>query len=160
MISGTGCVVRKRAIIEAGLWDESLLLEDWDMWIRLAIKYDIDKIDMPLYYYRKHARGISANAEFMYKARKQVIDKYRDINENPKQADRNNLETYLASKVNGKTSLSAIGQVLKHFKPQIFYLKLLLKSLLPASVKQKYFVRSLQKQKSKNIANTPSDILQ
>lgn len=153
IISATGCVIRKQAIVASGLWDENLLLEDWDMWIRLAMKYDIDKIDIPLYYYRKHVGSISANAEFMYNARKQVGDKYQDINENPKQTERNNWETYIAMRAHGKPSLSVAWKILINFKPNMFYLKLLIKSLLPASLKQKYFARSLRKKYSKDITN-------
>lgn len=150
IISVQGCIIRREAIIKCGGWDENLLLEDWDMWIRLSIKYDIEKIEDYLFFYRKHAGAISSNADFMYKAREQVCDKYKELNKDLKQAELNNWKTYVGDKVKGPVSLKITWQILKRYKPNRWYGKLLLKSLIPFSIKNKYFIRTIKRRNAKN----------
>ncbi|MEO9020507.1 MAG: glycosyltransferase [Ginsengibacter sp.] len=149
-ILGTGCVIRREAILSAGLWDEDLLIEDWDMWIRISMNSTIETVDAFLFYYRKHAAAISENAEFMYKAKKHVLDKYKEINNNCDQSDRNIWETNISQIVRGYSSIGLTLQIFKRAKPNVFYVKLILKSLIPFFLKRKYFIRSLKKKYAKN----------
>ena len=128
-----------------GGWDETLKVEDGDMWMRIAQKYDIIKIDEPLVYYRQHAHGISKNYEFMYEGKMQIYNKFKQINDDPKQTQRNYWETYMAAKVMHETSLKLFFEVLSKFHFNVLYLKLLLKTLLPVSWKQDGYKKSLIK---------------
>jgi hypothetical protein len=53
------------------------------------------------------------------------------------------------SKVRGAAPLRLTWQVIRKFKPNRFYSVLLLKSLIPASLKKRYFMRSLVKRNAK-----------
>ncbi|WP_065080045.1 glycosyltransferase family 2 protein, partial [Clostridium coskatii] len=64
---------------KVGLFDESLLIEDWDMNLRLINKdIKLGYVSKPLYYYRKHSKNISSNInsyKFMLKGCLQIIRK-------------------------------------------------------------------------------------
>lgn len=65
----SSAMIRKVCFERLGGFDESLYgLGDWDMWLRLALEYDIAFIDEPLTHYRVH----SANAS--YQNQKMLID--------------------------------------------------------------------------------------
>lgn len=46
-INAVGYVIRKSVLDEVGAFDEHSLLEDWDLWIRIAEKYPIGFLDKP-----------------------------------------------------------------------------------------------------------------
>lgn len=144
-LSGIGCIIRTDVIIEAGGWDESLLIDDYDMWIRIAMKYEIKILEEPLFFYRKHVNSISKNADFMYKGKMQLFHKYMHINHNKEITLKNINENYLSNKVMTSSSLSLAWKILKNLRPNKFYAKLLIKSLLPVALKRNYFLRSLKK---------------
>ena len=50
-ISSAGCMIQRRTLETVGLFDENSLLEDWDMWIRIAEKFPIGFIDKELAFY-------------------------------------------------------------------------------------------------------------
>lgn len=129
-----------------------VLIDDGDLWVKIVLKYEIIGIDKPLFFYRQHVDGISKDPEFMYKGKMEWFQKYRHLNRNQEISLRNITENYLSNKVMSDTSFSTFWKVLKNFRFNKFYCKLLLKSLLPVSWKQFYFIRSLKK---KNQHTTP-----
>lgn len=55
-------VVRKRCLEEVGVFDEGgnfVPAEDYDLWLRIAARYQIDYINKPLIKYRDHSTNIS-----------------------------------------------------------------------------------------------------
>jgi len=55
-------VVRRRCLDDVGLFDESgrfSVGEDYDLWLRIATRYEIDYINKPLIKYRDHSTNIS-----------------------------------------------------------------------------------------------------
>lgn len=70
---------RKCVIDKVGLFDESLLIEDWDMNLRLINKnVKLGYISQPLYYYRIHGNNTSnniSNYKFMLEGCLQIINK-------------------------------------------------------------------------------------
>lgn len=70
--------IRKNVFETVGGYDESLLIEDWDMWLRIAEKYQVGYVDEYLAYYRRHDTNISKQAFKMYEAEKKILDKYQD----------------------------------------------------------------------------------
>ncbi|HJE03286.1 MAG TPA: glycosyltransferase [Aliarcobacter thereius] len=70
--------MKKEAFDTVGGYDENLWIEDWDMWLRIAQKYQVGYIDEYLAYYRKHDTNISSQSLKMYKAEKQILEKYKD----------------------------------------------------------------------------------
>ena len=143
-ISGIGALIKRSAIESVGLWDTSIPIEDWDMWIRIAMKYEIETIDKPLFYYRKHAKAISNNYGFMYSAKLKVSEKFRSINPLIDQTQLNCWDTYLAAKVMQNPAFTSTFKVLKNFRFNKLYMILFLKSMIPLSLRKKYYVRSLR----------------
>lgn len=70
--------MRKEVFETVGEYDESLWIEDWDMWLRISQKYQVGYIDEYLAYYRRHDTNISSQSLKMYKAEKQILEKYKD----------------------------------------------------------------------------------
>ena len=54
-----GIFLNKKIFETVGSFDENLKIEDYDMWLRVAMKYEIDFIDKPLVYYRRHSNNFS-----------------------------------------------------------------------------------------------------
>jgi alpha-1,3-rhamnosyltransferase len=70
-------MTKKRILIDVGLFDEELYIEDWDMWLIISEKFQIGFLDEYLAYYRNHNTNISSNALKMYEAKQIIIYKWR-----------------------------------------------------------------------------------
>lgn len=68
--------IKKEVFDTTGHFDENLLIEDWDMWLRIAEKYKIGYIDEYLACYREHELNISKQTFKMYQAQKYIIEKW------------------------------------------------------------------------------------
>jgi hypothetical protein len=55
----SGCLYRRSAIDAVGGWDPNLMFEDWDLFLRLAERYEVAAVDEPLVVYRVHAGSMS-----------------------------------------------------------------------------------------------------
>jgi hypothetical protein len=73
------CLYPRSVLETVGLWDESLLIEDLDMFIRISEHYDIDYIDEPLVFYRRIGTSAGNNIAFMIKGWLQYYEKYKNI---------------------------------------------------------------------------------
>ena len=60
-----------------GLFDTALLIEDLDMWLRIADKYPIGFINQVTAYYRQHGTNTSSRLVAMAEARFQILDKWK-----------------------------------------------------------------------------------
>lgn len=60
--SGSNLLIRRQVLAEIGKFDESLFaVEDWDMWLRLAARYDFICVPSPQILYRLSNNSMSAN---------------------------------------------------------------------------------------------------
>lgn len=59
-IAAPSVMMRTKALFETGPYDESLLIEDFDRWLRINKKYWIAYIPEKLVYYRQHNTNVSA----------------------------------------------------------------------------------------------------
>jgi len=75
-INTIGIVIKKEALDVVGKFDELSPLEDWDMWLRIAEKYELGFYDKRLVYYGKQSSNISENKEFMAKGYEYIFSKY------------------------------------------------------------------------------------
>lgn len=81
-INSIGLIIKKEAINNVGLFDENSPLEDWDMWIRIAEKYEIGFFNKPLVYYGKNTgSNISENKNYMNKGLDYSFKKYSHYQE-------------------------------------------------------------------------------
>jgi len=69
-------MVRKKVFDETGGFDEKLVYEDLDMWLRIARKYPLGYIDSPLARYRIHDSNISNDTLLMMKGLLQTLKKH------------------------------------------------------------------------------------
>jgi glycosyltransferase involved in cell wall biosynthesis len=68
---------RKKCIDEVGLFDETMrATEDRDMWLRIALHYEVACIHKVLAYYRMSPTSMSTDPERMLRAQKQFIQKH------------------------------------------------------------------------------------
>lgn len=64
-------------LVEVGGYDENFNRQDgYDIWLAIAHKYNIKNINIPLFYYRKHANSLTRNESVLYKTRGEIIEKH------------------------------------------------------------------------------------
>lgn len=69
-------LVRRKCFDDVGVFDRTLRsVEDWDMWIRIATRYNFGVTREALVYYRQHTSNMSKNWRVMEQAFHQVIEK-------------------------------------------------------------------------------------
>ena len=71
-----GATIRREAVIEAGMWDPaSRHAEDYDLWMRIALRHPIAYHTRPLVNYRIREESLSANSIRMYSGQVYAYDK-------------------------------------------------------------------------------------
>jgi alpha-1,3-rhamnosyltransferase len=77
-IFSVSTMIRKDVFDIVGLYDETLYIEDWDMWLRITnAGYKIGFINDYLAIYRKHDINSSRNFEKMELASEQILNKWK-----------------------------------------------------------------------------------
>ena len=72
-----GIMFKAAHLFEIGLYDEKFRYhEDKDLRFRFEQKYTIDRLDIPLYRYRRHSDNITNNSSAMSHHQKKLIDKH------------------------------------------------------------------------------------
>jgi len=75
-IATHSCLIRTEAVRNVGYFDTSLKsTEDWDLWIRLAVKSRFKYLDMPLAEYRDVASSSSKNLDTVFETSLTVMEK-------------------------------------------------------------------------------------
>ena len=75
-----GIMFRKDNLVAIGLYDEKfLMLEDADLRIRYLQKYNIYRIELPLYRYRMHESNLTKNKELADLYQNKLVEKHGDI---------------------------------------------------------------------------------
>lgn len=75
-VNTIGIIIKKEVFDTVGMFDEKSPLEDWDMWIRIAEKYEIGFYNKALVYYGKTGSNISDNENFMKEGYEYIFKKY------------------------------------------------------------------------------------
>lgn len=82
-IGPSSALIRRKAVDCLGLFDESLRsVEDRDMWLRIAARFQCLLVESPCWWYRRHAQQMSRKAQRMFENYRRVLDKFFD--ENPR----------------------------------------------------------------------------
>jgi glycosyltransferase involved in cell wall biosynthesis len=72
-----GILFRKYQLIDIGMYDEEFRChEDQDLRIRFEKKYEIKRLELPLYRYRRHEKNLTNNVESMEHHHKALIHKH------------------------------------------------------------------------------------
>lgn len=68
---------RKRCIDEVGMFDETMrATEDRDLWLRIALKYEVGLVRTVIAQYRSSPQSLTRNSELMLKAQLGFIEKH------------------------------------------------------------------------------------
>lgn len=71
-------IIKTDVIKRIGGYDEILLIEDWDMWLRIAVEGEIYFIKDVLAHYRIHGKNTSKNSRAMNRDRLIILKKYKE----------------------------------------------------------------------------------
>jgi len=74
-----GCCYRRTALEAVGCWDEQMLVEDRDLFVRLAQRFPLHIISERLVTYRRSSAAASANPAFMANAFRLFFAKHRSL---------------------------------------------------------------------------------
>ena len=72
-------LIRKQVLLEVGFFDEDLVYEDHDLWLRIAMNYPVGYIHQPLAFYRIHGANISNDTGFMIRGMFQTVKKHLNM---------------------------------------------------------------------------------
>lgn len=129
-ISTTGCMIKRNTLETVGNFDENSLIEDWDMWIRIAEKFPIGLVNKELAYYGvKEGNNITGDMEYMNKGFDYILKKYahcEGIEETKKFVDRINTYYYATN----QPSVKSLLLILRTYRFNLFYLKQTAKIIL------------------------------
>ncbi len=127
-INTIGIVIRKDALDAVGPFDENSPLEDWDMWLRLAEKFELGFLDKPLVYYGKQSANISANKEYMAAGYAYIFTKY-SMHPQIKLARKFYEMVDLYEKAKTETGLKRLQLLLHNFDWKVVHFKQLAKAM-------------------------------
>jgi len=125
--SGSNPLIRKQALDEVGCFEQSVTpAEDWDMWLRLAARYEFVTVEVPQIFYRISPNSASFNIVKMEAGSLKVIERvFAQAPESLQDLKRETLASrynYLTFKAlegnldrkNGLTAARFLIQALKH----------------------------------------------
>lgn len=122
-ISTTGCMIKRVTLETVGNFDEDSLIEDWDMWIRIAEKFPIGFVNKELAYYGvKEGNNITGDMEYMNRGFEYILKKYAHcdgIEEAKNFVNRINTYYYATNQPSVKTLLF----ILRNYRFNLFYFK-------------------------------------
>ena len=100
-ISAPSVMIRKSAYERVGLYDESIGIEDWDFFLRLAQKGSIGYLNAPTVMYRMLSDSLSHSAApqrriNMKKSELQILEKYKSFAQNAEIKLKNSLNDALS----------------------------------------------------------------
>ncbi len=101
-IAALSVLYKKSSLLECGLFDENIEVEDYDMLLRLAQKFEFKYIPKCLFLYRRHGLNYSENTQKMLEQIEVISRKYEELYsyKNYKLALRNRDFTKLLDEIN------------------------------------------------------------
>jgi glycosyltransferase involved in cell wall biosynthesis len=133
--SASGALIKRIALNDVGLFDEKLkACEDWDMWIRIAKKYEFDFVNIDLVSIRLHSSNMQKDLMRMLSAELMVLNKFIQ------QGEKNpfllwKIRTYLSNTNHKAQSIIGFEECCPKLKLQITGWRMKIASLLLSSPK-------------------------
>lgn len=132
-VSALGTLVKKNVLIETGLYDSNILIEDYDRWLRINEKYLIDFVPMNLGYYRKHAENISTLKQRTIAVEEVLLRmKYDGDLENRLKINNDIRKIYISSR--DRKELKKVSLNYKKYKGKTCWLNFCLKFRIPVKL--------------------------
>lgn len=73
---GACTMVRLQCLKEIGGYDESYKCQDgWDLWVRFVEHFQVQNVNLPLFYYRQHGKSLTRGEERILATRQQILQK-------------------------------------------------------------------------------------
>ena len=139
--SGSGVLVRRDCFDDVGLFDETLhACEDWDMWLRLASRYEFDFVPEVLVKIRRHHENMQRDTSMMFRNQLQFYNKWLPLaahHSDCLSALRLNIASYLISYLPRINKISLAIDLLSETSRELLWMKydqspyLFLLSMLP-----------------------------
>ncbi len=124
-----GIMVKKEIFDKVGLYDESTLIEDYDMWLKIAVDYEIGYSTVPAIYYRKHSESMTGLYGYEnIKYYLQTVDKYKD-NRLYDKVSRNFKKYIIYEHLLKGEKIKALRKVKSDFRLERFYFSVIIKLL-------------------------------
>jgi len=78
--SGSGVLIKREVFDTVGLFDEKLkFAEDWDMWLRIAKKFEVDFVPKVLVHIRKHPQNMTYDSSKTFRNELDFYNKWISI---------------------------------------------------------------------------------
>jgi len=133
LIPAVTVLIRKDVFDVVGLFDESLVIEDLDMWLRIADKYTVGFMNEFVAYYRRHGSNVSGRPVEMNRARFRILHKWES------------LPPAIYNKIRRNMELQALADLSKIYPAEAEkYLNITFKNFLNAAYR-KFILRRLFK---------------
>ncbi|MBM4305793.1 MAG: glycosyltransferase [Deltaproteobacteria bacterium] len=81
---GACTLIRREHLLELRGYDESFHSQDgYDLWTRFIRHYNVQNVNLPLFYYRQHPRSLTCNEMHILETRVRIIEKQVQCNSQP-----------------------------------------------------------------------------
>ena len=130
-VSAPSVMIKRSVFEEVGYFDESVAIEDWDLWLRIAKQYEVGFQNDYLVYYRQHGSNTyfskeRRTVERMYQAESTILNKWRNEPHFKKIISRRKLIWfYRLSSVRSIYAFYYLAPSMRYFTNHLFYKGLL-----------------------------------
>jgi len=132
---------QKKVFEEVDLFDTSLAIEDFDMFLKISKKFEIGYLNKYLFYYRSHGNNTSNNIEKMEKNVDIILEKWKNDQQYANAIMRKNLFYFRNfASTNKKEALKRLPRNVKILNDKIFF-EGLLRLLIPKFIYKKVLRR-------------------
>lgn len=81
---GACTLIRKRVLIGVGGYSEEYRCQDgYDLWLRFIKKHEVENVNLPLFYYRRHGNNLTENNEFILETRARIKEVHAERMKRP-----------------------------------------------------------------------------
>lgn len=126
-----GYMIRKDVFETIGMYDEDIMVDDWDIWLRILQHFPIGYFEKPLVYYRRHKESFFQKADY----KNHITDTFKTLDKHKdhflyKKAVLSTNEHYIYSLVNKLSSREVLKEIFRVGRPNFFYFKQTFKMVL------------------------------
>lgn len=125
-VSAQTVMIKRKVLDSVGCFDESIAIEDWDLWLRIAKHYDVGFQQLHIAFYRQHGANTyfsknTQNVLRMCKAEKAILDKWVSDPQYKKIIGKRNLKWfYRLSQVSRIDASQYFFPAARYFYSQLF----------------------------------------